>query len=88
MGMTIVHKNVDEEDAVVCKALVQTDVLLLPKHPKFLESVQRCLDIQARGARAGCPQRVEEVPGEPEKGGLEGEEDQRGEGQDLPRDLG
>ena len=71
-----------------CKALVQTDVLLLPKHPKSLESVQRCLDIQARGARAGCPQRVEEVPGEPEKGGVEGEEDQRGEGQDLPRGLG
>ena len=62
--------------------------LLLPKHPKSLESVQRCLDIQARGARAGRPQRVEEVPGEPEKGGVEGEEDQRGEGQDLPRGLG
>ena len=71
-----------------CKALVQTDVLLLPKHPKSLESVQRCLDIQARGARAGRPQCVEEVPGEPEKGGVEGEEDQRGEGQDLPRGLG
>ena len=71
-----------------CKALVQTDVLLLPKHLKSPESVQRCLDIQARGARAGCPQRVEEVPGEPEKGGVEGEEDQRGEGQDLPRGLG
>ena len=71
-----------------CKALVQTDVLLLPKHPKSLESVQRCLDIQDRGARAGRPQCVEEVPGEPEKGGVEGEEDQRGEGQDLPRGLG
>ena len=88
MGIMIVHKNVDEDYPVVCKALVQTDVLLLPKHPKSLESVQRCLDIQARGARAGRPQCVEEVPGEPEKGGVEGEEDQRGEGQDLPRDLG
>ena len=88
MGIMIVHKNVDEDYLVVCKALVQTDVLLLPKHPKSLESVQRCLDIQARGARAGRPQRVEEVPGEPEKGGVEGEEDQRGEGQDLPRGLG
>ena len=88
MGIMIVHKNVDEDYPVVCKALVQTDVLLLPKHPKSLESVQRCLDIQARGARAGRPQCVEEVPGEPEKGGVEGEEDQRGEGQDLPRGLG